>query len=90
VGWHFFFDRSVAQHFGIAKLDQNRTFRIVGVIAGDADWSQFIGLTVTASDKCGHLGLSDSFCANAEWIIRASTEPDLFLALLPIFSWRYS
>jgi hypothetical protein len=53
---YFFFDRRVAQYFGVAKLDQHRAFGVVGVIAGDVDWTQLVGLAVAASYKTCNYG----------------------------------
>jgi hypothetical protein len=43
VARHFFFNRSGAQHLGIAKLDQHRAFGMHGVAASDAHRAQLIG-----------------------------------------------
>ena len=41
--------RGIAQHFGIAEFHQHRTFSMLGVVAGNTDLTQFVGLSATGA-----------------------------------------
>ena len=54
VGWHPVFDRSGAQHTGVAKFNEYRAFGVFGELAGDAHGAQGIGQTAIVTGKSGH------------------------------------
>ncbi len=48
---HFLFDTGGADDFGVAALDQHRAFGVFGVAAGDAYFTQLVGLSGTGAHE---------------------------------------